>query len=170
MYVINYDYPNSSEDYIHRIGRTARSESTGTSYAFFTPSNSRQARDLIAVLSEANQVVNPKLAEIANRPHAFGKGGGRGFGGGGGGRFGGGGGGGGGGRGGDRRSGGGMGGGRGGGGSGGFRSRDQSSSRPNSRFGPPVGDNLTVLEAVEVNNSFVNRNKAGGMECISNRD
>ncbi|CAH1983224.1 unnamed protein product [Acanthoscelides obtectus] len=152
-YVVNYDYPNSSEDYIHRIGRTARSESTGTSYAFFTPSNSRQARDLISVLSEANQVVNPKLAEIANRPHAFGKGGGRGFGGGGGGgRFGGGGGSGG--RGGDRRSGGGMGGGRGGSGGGGrgggggsrggaggggFRSRDQSSSRPSSRFGPPVG-------------------------------
>lgn len=63
-YVINYDYPNSSEDYIHRIGRTARSDSTGTSYAFFTPNNFRQAKDLIAVLNEANQVVNPKLAEM----------------------------------------------------------------------------------------------------------
>jgi len=28
-FVINYDYPNSSEDYIHRIGRTARSTKTG---------------------------------------------------------------------------------------------------------------------------------------------
>ena len=25
-YVINYDYPNNSEDYVHRIGRTARCE------------------------------------------------------------------------------------------------------------------------------------------------
>ncbi|XP_066148044.1 uncharacterized protein [Euwallacea fornicatus] len=66
-YVINYDYPNSSEDYIHRIGRTARSDSTGTSYAFFTPGNSRQAKDLISVLKEANQVVNPKLAEMMGR-------------------------------------------------------------------------------------------------------
>ncbi|ETN69469.1 hypothetical protein NECAME_15289 [Necator americanus] len=23
-YVINYDYPNNSEDYVHRIGRTGR--------------------------------------------------------------------------------------------------------------------------------------------------
>lgn len=55
-YVINFDYPNSSEDYIHRIGRTGRSKSKGTSYAFFTPSNSRQAKDLVSVLQEANQV------------------------------------------------------------------------------------------------------------------
>lgn len=55
-YVINFDYPNSSEDYIHRIGRTGRSDTTGTSYAFFTPSNFRQAKDLVSVLKEANQV------------------------------------------------------------------------------------------------------------------
>ncbi|RZC40547.1 ATP-dependent RNA helicase p62, partial [Asbolus verrucosus] len=77
-YVINYDYPNSSEDYIHRIGRTGRSDTTGTSYAFFTPSNFRQAKDLVSVLKEANQVVNPKLSEMANRCSGFGsKGGGR---------------------------------------------------------------------------------------------
>ncbi|KAH6943659.1 hypothetical protein HPB50_025051 [Hyalomma asiaticum] len=29
-FVINFDYPNCSEDYIHRIGRTARSNKTGT--------------------------------------------------------------------------------------------------------------------------------------------
>lgn len=66
-FVINFDYPNSSEDYIHRIGRTGRCQMTGTSYAFFTPGNSRQARDLVSVLREANQVVNPKLDEMANR-------------------------------------------------------------------------------------------------------
>nr|CAI5827785.1 unnamed protein product [Callosobruchus analis] len=80
-YVVNYDYPNSSEDYIHRIGRTGRSDSTGTSYAFFTPSNFKQAKDLVSVLNETNQVVNPKLAEIAsklgfNRGSRFGNGGG----------------------------------------------------------------------------------------------
>ncbi|XP_046738446.1 ATP-dependent RNA helicase p62-like isoform X1 [Diprion similis] len=66
-YVINFDYPSSSEDYIHRIGRTGRSQSTGTSYAFFTPQNSRQAKDLVNVLQEANQVINPKLTEMASR-------------------------------------------------------------------------------------------------------
>ncbi|KAG5871721.1 hypothetical protein JTB14_036477 [Gonioctena quinquepunctata] len=83
-YVVNYDYPNSSEDYIHRIGRTGRSESTGTSYAFFTPSNFKQAKDLVSVLTEANQMVNPKLSEIANRAGNYGgnKGGRWGYGGG----------------------------------------------------------------------------------------
>lgn len=55
-YVINFDYPNSSQDYIHRIGRTGRCDSTGTSYAFFTPSNFKHARELVSVLTEANQV------------------------------------------------------------------------------------------------------------------
>lgn len=64
-FVINYDYPNSSEDYIHRIGRTARSQKTGTAYTFFTPNNMKQASDLIAVLREANQAINPKLIQMA---------------------------------------------------------------------------------------------------------
>ncbi|XP_043935368.1 probable ATP-dependent RNA helicase DDX5 [Protopterus annectens] len=63
-FVINYDYPNSSEDYVHRIGRTARSTKTGTAYTFFTPGNIRQADDLISVLLEANQVINPKLLQL----------------------------------------------------------------------------------------------------------
>lgn len=64
-FVINYDYPNSSEDYIHRIGRTARSQKTGTAYTFFTPNNMKQASDLISVLREANQAINPKLIQMA---------------------------------------------------------------------------------------------------------
>merc|ERR1712142_414034 len=62
-FVINYDYPNNSEDYIHRIGRTGRKGNTGTSYTLFTPGNAPKARDLVSVLTEAKQVVNPKLAE-----------------------------------------------------------------------------------------------------------
>lgn len=64
-YVINYDYPNSSEDYVHRIGRTGRCQQAGTAYAFFTPNNQRQAKDLVAVLEEAGQTVNPQLMELA---------------------------------------------------------------------------------------------------------
>lgn len=64
-YVINFDYPNSSEDYIHRIGRTGRCQQAGTAYTFFTSNNQRQAKELIAVLSEANQDINPKLMELA---------------------------------------------------------------------------------------------------------
>jgi superfamily II DNA/RNA helicase len=64
-FVINYDYPNNSEDYIHRIGRTGRKDRTGTAYTLFTPSNSAKAKDLVEVLVEAKQVVNPKLQELA---------------------------------------------------------------------------------------------------------
>ena len=49
-FVINYDYPNNSEDYIHRIGRTGRRGKSGTAYTFFTKKNSYKAKDLIQVL------------------------------------------------------------------------------------------------------------------------
>lgn len=73
-FVINFDYPNSSEDYVHRIGRTGRSNNSGTAYTFFTPGNVKQARDLIEVLQEAKQVVNPKLLSLADSARSFGKG------------------------------------------------------------------------------------------------
>ncbi|CAG0879855.1 unnamed protein product [Darwinula stevensoni] len=63
-FVINFDFPQCSEDYVHRIGRTGRSDKTGTAYTFFTDKNMKQAKDLISVLREANQVVNPKLIEL----------------------------------------------------------------------------------------------------------
>ncbi|ORY70007.1 Phosphomethylpyrimidine kinase-domain-containing protein [Pseudomassariella vexata] len=76
-HVINYDYPNNSEDYIHRIGRTGRAGLKGTAITLFTTDNSKQARDLVNVLQEAKQQVDPRLHEMAR------------YGGGGGGRFGG---------------------------------------------------------------------------------
>ncbi|KAK6169055.1 hypothetical protein SNE40_020181 [Patella caerulea] len=74
-FVINFDYPNCSEDYVHRIGRTARSNNTGTAYTFFTPGNGKQVNDLIGVLREANQTINPKLIQLAESSrHMMGKG------------------------------------------------------------------------------------------------
>ncbi|MGP8217019.1 MAG: DEAD/DEAH box helicase [Bacteroidia bacterium] len=35
--VINYDVPRDAEDYIHRVGRTARAESTGVALTFINP-------------------------------------------------------------------------------------------------------------------------------------
>lgn len=71
-FVINYDYPNNSEDYVHRIGRTGRLDKTGTAYTFFTPTNGNKAKDLIAVLQEANQVVNPRLYDLVHS-NSYGK-------------------------------------------------------------------------------------------------
>ena len=64
-FVINFDYPNCSEDYVHRIGRTGRAGHTGTAYTLFTQKNGPKARDLIAVLTEAKQQISPKLQQLA---------------------------------------------------------------------------------------------------------
>jgi len=63
-HVLNYDYPNNSEDYVHRIGRTGRAGAKGTAITFFTTENSKQARDLVTILSEAKQQIDPRLAEM----------------------------------------------------------------------------------------------------------
>ena len=48
-YVINYDMPNQIEDYVHRIGRTARAGASGIAYSLFTKKNLMLSLDLIKV-------------------------------------------------------------------------------------------------------------------------
>ncbi|KAL1640798.1 ATP-dependent RNA helicase dbp2 [Diplodia intermedia] len=92
-HVLNYDYPNNSEDYVHRIGRTGRAGAKGTAITLFTTENAKQARDLVQILTESKQQIDPRLHEMAR--YSGGGGGGRGWGGrgrggggrGGGGRF-----------------------------------------------------------------------------------
>ena len=45
--MLNYDYPNNSEDYVHRIGRTGRAGRTGTAITLFT-TDSKSAQPLKA--------------------------------------------------------------------------------------------------------------------------
>lgn len=78
-HVINYDYPNNSEDYVHRIGRTGRAGAKGTAITFFTTENAKQSRDLVQVLTESKQQIDPRLHEMAR--YSGGGGGGRGWGG-----------------------------------------------------------------------------------------
>lgn len=91
--MLNYDYPNNSEDYIHRIGRTGRAGAKGTAITFFTTdsmsytiplykscftdlyADQKQARDLVSVLTEAKQQIDPRLAEMTR--YGGGGGGGR---------------------------------------------------------------------------------------------
>lgn len=63
-YVINYDFPNQIEDYVHRIGRTGRAGATGCSYTFFTSNKANHARDLVKVLREAQQQVPRELEDM----------------------------------------------------------------------------------------------------------
>merc|ERR1711870_137721 len=64
-YVINYDFPMQIEDYIHRVGRTGRAGATGSAYTFFTRDKAKMAKDLIAVLREASQIVPEELERLA---------------------------------------------------------------------------------------------------------
>lgn len=75
-YVINIDYPMATEDYIHRIGRTARSTNYGTAYTFITRENGRHIPQLITVLKEANQVVSEALQGLCRGGFRGGRGGG----------------------------------------------------------------------------------------------
>jgi ATP-dependent RNA helicase RhlE len=40
--VINYDVPHDGEDYVHRIGRTARAAAEGTAYTLISPKEQRK--------------------------------------------------------------------------------------------------------------------------------
>lgn len=84
-FVINFDFPNCTEDYVHRIGRTGRSTNTGTAYTFFTQGNAKQAADLVGILREAKQEISPKLLQLEESSRGF-RGGRQRWGGGGGGR------------------------------------------------------------------------------------
>jgi len=47
--VVNFDMPFQIEDYIHRIGRTARAGATGVAYSLFTKKNMMLAPKLVKV-------------------------------------------------------------------------------------------------------------------------
>ncbi|KAL8291888.1 hypothetical protein RQP46_002146 [Phenoliferia psychrophenolica] len=64
-YVINYDFPNGIEDYVHRIGRTGRAGASGTAISFITSKDQPKARDLIKILRDAKQEVPPPLENMA---------------------------------------------------------------------------------------------------------
>jgi len=45
-HVVNYDLPNSADDYVHRIGRTARAGKSGTALSLLAPEEHEQLRDI----------------------------------------------------------------------------------------------------------------------------
>ena len=52
-HVINYDLPNVPEDYVHRIGRTARMKATGWATSFVTREDNRSLRMIENLLGRA---------------------------------------------------------------------------------------------------------------------
>ena len=62
--VINYSFPLTTEDYVHRIGRTGRAGKLGVSHTLFTPNDKGRAGELINVLREAGQDVPDSLLKF----------------------------------------------------------------------------------------------------------
>jgi len=66
--VINYDFPAGKggiEDYVHRIGRTARGNNTGTSYSFLTYKDRDRVDELIGILKRSDQKVPAELQALS---------------------------------------------------------------------------------------------------------
>jgi ATP-dependent RNA helicase DBP3 len=64
-YVINYSFPLTIEDYVHRIGRTGRAGNKGIAHTFFQQTVDKQhAGGLVNVLKETNQNIPQALLQF----------------------------------------------------------------------------------------------------------
>jgi ATP-dependent RNA helicase DBP3 len=64
--VLNYTFPLTIEDYIHRIGRTGRAGKNGLSHTFFQPSDKSHAGELQQVMLQAGQIVPEELMKFGS--------------------------------------------------------------------------------------------------------
>jgi len=63
--VINYDVPDEAEDYVHRVGRTARADSTGMAITFISPDEQQKFSRIEALIgSEIRK--QPVPEEVGN--------------------------------------------------------------------------------------------------------
>lgn len=87
-HVYNYDLPNVAENYVHRIGRTARAGADGSAIALVAPDEMIELQDIEKAMKETIPVASGRPWEIMpgqkKRPNGGGAGGGRRGGGGGG--------------------------------------------------------------------------------------
>jgi len=64
--VLNYTFPLTIEDYVHRIGRTGRAGKTGTSITFFQPTDKSHAGELQQVIRQAGQTPPEALMKFGS--------------------------------------------------------------------------------------------------------
>lgn len=70
--VINYDLPDSSSDYVHRIGRTARAGKKGKAISLATPGQLKSIRAIEALIKmKFNVVEKVKLEAVYTRKRSF---------------------------------------------------------------------------------------------------
>lgn len=70
--VINYDLPDSSSDYVHRIGRTARAGKKGKAISLATPGQLKNIKAIEALIKmRFNVVEQAKLEPVYTRKRSF---------------------------------------------------------------------------------------------------
>jgi len=62
--VINFSFPLTIEDYVHRIGRTGRAGKEGIAHSLFTQQDYKLAGCLVKVLKDAGQEVPPEMLKF----------------------------------------------------------------------------------------------------------
>lgn len=65
--VINYDVPGDAEDYIHRVGRTARAESTGVALTFINTDDQRKFQRIEELIGDEIKKL-PVPPSLGNAP------------------------------------------------------------------------------------------------------
>ncbi|MGR3291255.1 MAG: helicase-related protein, partial [Paracoccaceae bacterium] len=75
-HVYNYDLPNVPENYVHRIGRTARAGNAGTAIAFCSPAEMSELRSIHKILKHDIPVAGGRAWLIEDQPKKSGKPGG----------------------------------------------------------------------------------------------
>lgn len=60
--VINFDLPQVAEDYIHRIGRTARAGASGQALSFVTPEEHTQWREILGLLKKSGSALPEEIS------------------------------------------------------------------------------------------------------------
>jgi ATP-dependent RNA helicase RhlE len=68
-HVVNYELPNVPEDYVHRIGRTARAGSTGAAVSLVSPDEMSYLRDIEKLLKRKIDFLEPPKFEIKEGTH-----------------------------------------------------------------------------------------------------
>ncbi len=67
-HVVNFDVPVASEDYIHRVGRTARAESTGEAFTFVSPEEEGELKQIEKAIGRQLPRVTVPGFDYAARP------------------------------------------------------------------------------------------------------
>ncbi|OHT02472.1 Pre-mRNA-processing ATP-dependent RNA helicase PRP5 [Tritrichomonas foetus] len=62
--VINYDAPDHTADYVHRLGRTGRAGNKGWAYTFVEPHEKTNAFEVYMALKKSKAKIPPELEEI----------------------------------------------------------------------------------------------------------